>query len=250
MCLILFAWRSHSHHPLVVAANRDEFYARRAAPLHAWSETPHIFAGKDLEQGGTWLGVTRHGRFAALTNVRQPNAALGTRSRGHLVRDFLTSQLQPAAFIDDLQQSLNEYSPFNLLLGDGQALYYCNNTGESRSLAPGIYGLSNAALDTPWPKVTQGKRGLQTLLQDKELNPEALLNLLSDRQPAPAADLPDTGVGQALETLLSPRFIHADTYGTRCSTVLLQDTHCEYTLYERTFDANGNSSDTIHLRAI
>ncbi|HNL92645.1 MAG TPA: NRDE family protein, partial [Pseudomonadales bacterium] len=166
MCLILFAWQCHPQYKLVVAANRDEFYARPSAPVHFWQDTPQILAGRDLEQGGTWLGVTRNKRFAAITNVRDPTAKQGALSRGYLVRDFLTSEQSPANFIAQLQSHLADYSPFNLLLSDSNTLHYCNSSGEMLPLQPGVYGLSNAALDTPWPKVESCKQALSDNLSD------------------------------------------------------------------------------------
>ena len=220
MCLILFAWQCHPQYKLVVAANRDEFYARPSAPAHFWQDIPQILAGRDLEQGGTWLGVTRNRRFAAITNVRDPSATQGALSRGHLVRDFLTSEQSPTNFIAQLQNHLTDYSPFNLLLSDGNTLHYCNSSGEMLSLQPGVYGLSNAALDTPWPKVESGKQALTETLSDPQH--ESLFCLLADRTTASDTQLPATGIPQWLEQKLSASFIHFDSYGTRCSTVILQ----------------------------
>lgn len=244
MCLILLAWRSHPQHKLLVAANRDEFYARPAAPAHFWNDAPHILAGRDLQQGGSWLGMTRRGRFAAITNVRNPDAALGSLSRGLLVRNFLDSNATPEDFLQQLQHSLPDYSPFNLLLGDGEHLYYGNSTGHSRQLQPGIYGLSNASLDTPWPKVVEGKRVLLGLMTTG-VGEDKLFQLLADRQQADENELPDTGISRELEKLLSSRFIHFDTYGTRCSTVITHSHDGEIRFLERQFDQNGQTSDTI-----
>lgn len=241
MCLILLAWRSHPQHKLLVAANRDEFYARATAPAHFWNDAPHILAGRDLQQGGSWLGMTRHGRFAAITNVRNPGAALGSQSRGLLVRNFLDSDATPEDFLQQLQYSLSDYSPFNLLLGDGEHLYFGNSTGHSRELQPGIYGLSNATLDTPWPKVVEGKRALLELMT-AGVNTEQLFELLADRHLADDAELPTTGISQELEKKLSARFIHFDTYGTRSSTVLTLSHNNEITLSEKTFDSSGNAA--------
>jgi uncharacterized protein with NRDE domain len=245
MCLILFAWRSHPQHRLLVAANRDEFYRRPALPAHWWDDAPHILAGRDLEQGGTWLGVTNSGRFAALTNVRNPVAAAGPRSRGQLVRDFLDSTLSPAAFLAQLQPALGLYSPFNLLLGDGEQLHYANHHGEWRELQPGVYGLSNATLDTPWPKVVTGKQQLAALMT-REPQPGLLFDMLADRTEASDDELPDTGIDRALERTLSARFIHSDGYGTRCSTVLMQSHHGSITLYERQYNQHGQCDQTCH----
>lgn len=245
MCLILFAWLSHPQHKLLVAANRDEFYARPTAPAHFWNDTPHILAGRDLEQGGTWLGVTTSSRFAALTNVRNLQAPLGTLSRGLLVSDFLNSDATPEQFLQQLQPELSNYSPFNIVLGDDEHLYYGNSAGDALELQPGVYGLSNAALDTPWPKVAAGKQALLKLMA-MEPDVEQLFELLADNNQANDTELPDTGVGIALEKQLSPRFIHFDTYGTRCSTIVMQSNSGEIIFLEKQFDATGQETDTCN----
>ncbi len=242
MCLILFAWQQHAQYKLVVAANRDEFYARPTAPAQFWHDTPQILAGRDLEQGGTWLGVTRSGRFAAITNVRDPSAKIGAHSRGHLVRNFLTSTQTPTAFIAQLHDHLAGYSPFNLLLSNGSSLHYCNSRGENFALPAGIYGLSNAALDTPWPKVESGKQALTETLSDPQH--ESLFCLLADRTTASDTQLPATGIPQWLEQKLSASFIHFDSYGTRCSTVILQTYDGQLDFLERQFNEQGEAIAT------
>jgi uncharacterized protein with NRDE domain len=243
MCLILLAWRSHPQQKLLVAANRDEFYARPAAPAQFWHDAPHILAGRDLEQGGTWLGVTLSGRFAALTNVRNLQAPLGNLSRGLLVSDFLNSDVAPEQFLQQLQPELPNYSPFNLLLCDGKHLYYGNSTGDICELQPGVYGLSNAALDTPWPKVATGKEALLKLTAN-EPDTEQLFEILADKDQADETALPDTGVGITLEKQLSPRFIHFDVYGTRCSTVVTYSHAGEIHFLEKQFDETGQEADS------
>lgn len=244
MCLILFAWRSHPQHKLLVAANRDEFYARPAAAAHFWEDAPHILAGRDLQQGGSWLGVTQHGRFAAITNIRKPGAPVGSQSRGLLVRRFLESDATPEQFLQQLRPSLPDYSPFNLLLGDGERLHYGNSAGHSRELQPGIYGLSNAMLDTPWPKVVEGKQALLGLITAGS-GVEQFFELLADRREADETELPDTGIGRELEKQLSARFIHFDSYGTRCSTVLTQSHDGEICFLEKQFDQKGRAENTL-----
>ncbi len=244
MCLILFAWRSHPQHKLLVAANRDEFYARPASAATFWDEAPHILAGRDLEQGGSWLGITRDCRFAAVTNVRNPAAPQGSRSRGFLVSDFLTSNDNPEHFGAALQSTLKEYSPFNLLAGDGEQLYYGNSNGDWRELQPGIYGLSNATLDTPWPKVVEGKQLLiEAMMTDPE--EESLFALLANRKPADTDALPETGINRDMEKRLSSRFIQLDGYGTRSSTLLLQSYNNRMKFVEKQFDQTGTES-AIH----
>jgi uncharacterized protein with NRDE domain len=222
MCLILVAWQVHPDWPLVVAANRDEFCARRSAGADFWSDHPGVLAGRDLEAGGTWLGISRTGRFAALTNYRDPAANRpDAPSRGHLVADFLTGRLG----IDDYLAALSpaDYNGFNLLLGDatgnGRLLAFSNVSMEKHELAPGVYGLSNALLDTPWPKVGAGKTALEAALAALP-DETGLWRLLRDDTIHPDDALPATGVPLAWERLLSAAFIRGAGYGTRCSTVL------------------------------
>lgn len=219
MCLILLAWHSHPRFPLIVAANRDEFYRRRSASADFWGAHPQVLAGRDLEAGGTWLGITRQGRFAALTNYRDPSRHLADApSRGRLVSDFLCGHDTIDAYLDSLQPS--DYNGFNLLLGDKQQLVAFNNiTQERHPLAPGIYGLSNATLDTPWPKVDAGKTALADALTAMP-DETALRHLLRDERIHPDTALPATGVSLEWERLLSAAFIRSPNYGTRCSTLI------------------------------
>jgi uncharacterized protein with NRDE domain len=223
MCTLLFAVAAHRRYPLVVAANRDEHYARPSAAAGWWPDAPQVFAGRDLQAGGTWFGVTRAGRWAALTNVRDPSEVrLSVRSRGELVAGFLRGQADPARFVAAVAGE--RYAGFNLVVGDPAEVWYMSNkTGERRRLGPGVYGLSNASLDAPWPKVLRGKAGLRRLLAGESLAPAAIMDLLADGSPAPDAELPDTGVGLALERALSPLHVAMPGYGTRVSTALLVD---------------------------
>lgn len=224
MCLILVAWRVHPDYPLVVAANRDEFFARPAAEAAWWKDAKNVFAGRDLEAGGTWLGLGRDGRFAGLTNFRDPPRNRNDApSRGALVADFLTGNESTAAALARLQAQGPRYNAFNLFVSDGDSLgIYESASGSARILEPGIYALSNHLLDTPWPKVTAGKsrlaRALRALPDDTPLR-----ELLRDDRPAPDAALPRTGVSLAWERMLSSAFIRAPGYGTRCSTVITRD---------------------------
>ncbi len=224
MCLIAFAYQAHPRYRLVVAANRDEFYRRPTAAAGFWPECPGLLAGRDLEQGGAWLGVTGDGRFAALTNYRDPAANKpDARSRGALVRDFLCGGREARAYLEGIRAAQGEYNGFNLLAGDAGGLwYYSNRTDVVAAVAPGIHGLSNHLLDTPWPKVAKAKAGLAACLAGPEDALAAgLFALLADDAPAPDGALPDTGVGLAWERLLSPVFIAGEDYGTRSSTVVL-----------------------------
>ncbi|MDD5444292.1 MAG: NRDE family protein, partial [Pseudomonas fluorescens] len=220
MCLIVFAWRPGHAQPLIVAANRDEFYARPSLPLGQWPDAPDIYAGRDQEAGGTWLGVNADGRFAALTNIRDPHQPPARKSRGELVARFLSSSLPIDQYLADVNGRSIEYAGFNLLVGTRDELWHYNaNETEATQLKAGVYGLSNAGLDTPWPKLIKARAALSELLDNPE--PQALLGILSDPQTAPFADLPDTGVGLATESLLSSVFIASPSYGTRASTALI-----------------------------
>lgn len=227
MCLILAGYGLHPTFPLVVAANRDEFYARPAAPAHFWEQFPDLFAGQDLSAGGTWMGIGAQGRWAALTNYRDPAQPPVSLSRGLLVRDYLTSALNPEEFWR--QQEKEPYGGCNLLLWDGRGLSYAANRGAPwRLLTPGLYGLSNHLLDTPWPKVVRAKAAFARALADlgERWNPGAVgpfLQLLADTRPVPDQELPHTGVSLDWERALSPIFIRTPDYGTRVSTVLALD---------------------------
>lgn len=248
MCLILFALDAHPRYSLLLAANRDEYYARPTRALQAWPEAPQLFAGKDLEAGGTWLGVTRSGRFAAITNVREGvSRTPDQRSRGELTRDFLLGASSAEEFADFAHAHGEDYAGFNLLLGDCSGVYYCSNRGAPpQHLTRGVYGLSNDRLDTPWPKVESGKQALLDLLAlQQEPAPGALLDILSDRRQPRDDELPDTGVDISLERVYASRFIVSPRYGTRASTALLirDDGHVQ--LSERNFGANGRAGELI-----
>lgn len=249
MCLILIAYRAHPRYSLVVAANRDEWFGRPTAPAGFWSDAPEVLAGRDLEAGGTWLGVTRGGRFAALTNFRDPATLRDDApSRGALVSDFLTSSADADGYLRSVRRDANRYNGFSLVLGDLASLrYFSNRGGEARALQPGIYGLSNHLLDAPWPKVCAGKARLAAHL-DGEVDAEALLDLLDDTQVAPDAELPRTGVPLERERALSPLRIRAGDYGTRSSTVLLVAQDGEVSLVERSFDASGAVTGVVRER--
>ncbi|MBX9753444.1 MAG: NRDE family protein [Pseudomonadaceae bacterium] len=246
MCLIVFAWRPGHAVPLLVAANRDEFYARPSAALAHWDEQPGVYAGRDLQAGGTWLGIGPQGRFAALTNLRDPTQPLGARSRGELPVGFLGSQLAPEEFLSELQSHAGEFSGFNLLVGTAEQLWHYNpRTGAPQQLAAGVYGVSNASLDTPWPKLLRAKSALAEALASEE--EDALFSLLTDRQIAADADLPQTGIGPEFERLLSSAFICSSSYGTRACTVLKVKAGGERLLIERSFGPNGKALGETRL---
>jgi uncharacterized protein with NRDE domain len=239
MCLILFAYRYHPRYELVLAANRDEFFDRATAPAAFWDDQPDILAGRDLEAGGTWLGITCGGRFAAITNFRDPSSVIpDAPSRGALVSDFLRGHETADGYLQRLAPNASAYNGFNLLAWDGERLcYFSNRNGAPRALPAGLYGLSNELLDTPWPKVRRGRDKLAAALLDVDAaDAGALLALLDDRAPAPDEDLPNTGVGLELERELSPLFISMPHYGTRSSTALLVDYDRTIELAEKTRD--------------
>lgn len=249
MCLILFAHRTHPAYRLVVAANRDEWFRRPTAAAAFWADAPEIFAGRDLEQRGTWLGVTTTGRFAAITNFRDPGSNRpDAPSRGRLVSDFLRSSATPVSYLERLRPGAASYNGFSLLVGDGASLgYFSNREGEVRSLAPGIYGLSNNLLDVPWPKVRLGKERLARQL-DAGVDADALLALLNDTRTAPDEELPSTGIGSEWERKLSALRIVADGYGTRSSTALLIGAEGEVAVAERSFDERGQEQSAVRER--
>lgn len=238
MCLILLAYDAHPNHRLIVLANRDEYYSRPTAPLDFWQDHPEVLAGRDLERHGTWMGVTRTGRLAAITNYRAPHLLKkDAPSRGHLVSGFLLSDEPPAEYLRRIGAKADAYNGFNLIVGNSAHLfYYSNMEGTIRKLESGIYGLSNHLLDTPWPKVLHAKQALAALLNEgRETSREIFLKVLQSRTIAADDRLPDTGVGAAWERMLSPAFISSPTYGTRSSTLLLIDTDGRLSFTERTW---------------
>lgn len=239
MCVIYIAFDADRERPLTVAANRDEFYSRPTAAAAHWEDFPDIYGGRDLIGGGTWLGVTRGGRFAAVTNYRDPNAPNGTRSRGHLVADFLKAEVSAGEYMKAVEAAAREFSGFNLIAGEmnekRRDLFYYSNRGSGvRELPPGIYGLSNHLLDTPWPKVARGKEKFASLVASGA-STEEYFDLLKDDTLADDIDLPVTGVGPEVERLLSAIFISSPDYGTRCSTLMIFNNALEWTFEERVF---------------
>lgn len=225
MCVIFLALEQHADHRVLLLANRDEFYDRPTAAAHYWHDFPNILAGRDLVAGGTWMGVTRSGRFAALTNFRDRLAPKGETSRGDLVADFLKSDQPAGDYLESVSSRSAMYSGFNLIVGepvdDGfDVRYISNRTDEVIKLRPGIFGLSNHLLDTAWPKVAAGKQRFADLLKQPQIIHTEAFELLADSTIATDADLPDTGIGSEKEKVLSPIFIRTPNYGTRSSTFL------------------------------
>jgi uncharacterized protein with NRDE domain len=249
MCLMVFAWRSHPDYPLVLAANRDEFYLRRTRPAAWWGNAVSVLAGHDEEAGGTWLGITRRGRFAALTNVRAPSERNPhAPSRGTLVLSALQTPESPTSWLESNAARMSAYNGFNLLLGDVAPMaggeseneprldYFTNRASEpSRTLAPGVYGLSNASLDTPWPKVTRAVTRFACSIASR-VDLDMLLRLLENRELARDSELPSTGVPYEWERALSSIQIRANGYGTRASTVITVRNDGLTTFFERTYD--------------
>ncbi len=237
MCLVVFAWRPDSLQPLLVLANRDEVHGRPSAPLAQWSDQPGIYAGRDLEAGGTWLGITQQGRFATLTNIRDVSLPLGEQSRGALVTDYLVSAQSPQAYLQAVAKQIDQYSGFNLLVADLQSIWYLSST-EPRPvrLTEGIYALCNGSLDTPWPKLVRIR---STFAEHLDAADHTLFELMQDEQRADDDQLPDTGVGLAMERMLSSIFIRGESYGTRATSLLRRFADGSSMLAERSYNASG-----------
>jgi len=238
VCLINFHYDHDSKYRLIVAANRDEVYQRPTDPAHFWSDIPSIIAGRDLLQMGTWLGMSKEGRFAAITNYRDPRLPERPYSRGDITKTFLSNTTNARTFIQELKETRDLYGGYNVLLWDGDELLHYNNIFDEKNIiSPGTHSLSNSTLNTPWPKVVKGRTLLSQYIQESQENIqiEDLFQILKDREKAPDDQLPDTGVGIEMERNLSPLFIHIPYYGTRCSTVLLVTQDGHVTFVERTY---------------
>ncbi len=240
MCLIALAWRTREALPLVVAANRDEWRDRPTEPAHWWPDHPAIFAGRDLRARGTWMGFTKAGRFAAVTNFRDPADRRSTaRSRGELVTAFLLSGEAAGPFLSRLAPHASDYNGFNLLLADGASLwYFSSREGVAREVPPGVHALSNHVLDEPWPKVIRARHAMEAALAKSDPRGD-LEAFLGDPTPAPDDELPETGVGLDWERRLSPPLITGDDYGTRSSSTLLLDSRGAIDFRELTRDGTG-----------
>ena len=249
MCLILVVWRQHPRYPVFIAANRDEYHDRASAPAAWWSDQPSLLAGRDLAAGGTWLGVTRTGRFAALTNFRDPTRVRkDAPSRGSLVTGLLTSTESVAASLHRLRRIGGDYNGFNVIFSDGRRLgIYESVPGEGRELAPGVYGLSNHLLDTPWPKVAKAKSKLLTAIDAAAQIRVRRWICCAIARPAPQHELPSTGVSAEWESLLSSAFIKAPQYGTRCSTIVRMDAHNHTFFDEWSWDAAGEQAHRVSM---
>jgi uncharacterized protein with NRDE domain len=251
MCLLVFAWMNHPRYRLVVAANRDEFHDRPAAPLGWWTTTDGMLAGRDLRAGGTWIGVTRSGRFGAVTNYRgvEGPPVADAPSRGGLVPDYLAGEATPGTFLEKLNGAATAFAGFNVLAGDRESLHYLSNRDSAgpRRLEPGTYGLSNHALDTPWPRLVRARERFDDALAAERPGVGELFELLADREPATGAAFPGSGLHPDLERALSAPFVLHEHYGTRCSTVLLAGHDGRTVAAERRFDAAGNLTGATRL---
>ncbi|MEP4889650.1 MAG: NRDE family protein [Aliiglaciecola sp.] len=244
MCILFIAVEQHPDYPLIIAANRDEFHQRPTAQSEFWAASPNLLAGRDLEAGGTWMGANVNGRICALTNVRDPQKLLSNAiSRGHLVSEFLINQDPPQDYLSKLRESKQQYNGYNLLFGEWNDLYvYNNHTDNVNRLGAGVYGLSNADLDSPWPKINQGVNKLREHCQQaSSLDSEKLFEILLDQTKANDELLPKTGVPLDWERKLSSIFIQSADYGTRSSTLLLVNKNKQVTWQEHTFDRQGNN---------
>ncbi|MBK6599828.1 MAG: NRDE family protein [Proteobacteria bacterium] len=260
MCLLVLAWHAHPRYRLIVAANRDEFHDRPALPLGAWPEADRLVGGRDLHAGGAWLAVDRGGRFGVVTNYRETlRPRTSAPSRGRLIPTYLGGTDSAANYLDDLEIEAPGFAGFSLLLADGEALWYASNRAEpfTRRLEAGIYGLSNHALDTPWPKVERVRQRFTAQLAATQPDVANLMSLLADREPAPAttdrpsrgspSDMGQPGLPADWERALSAPFVRHGNYGTRCSTVVMVGHDGAIRIVERRFDANGDQSGETEL---
>lgn len=242
MCIISFHFQDHPNYKLIVAANRDEFYERPTKEAHFWGDKPNILAGRDLKALGTWLGITKDGRFAALTNYRDPKSeSEDKKSRGEIVTSFLTSTKKAPDFLETLHQNSAEYNGFNILLGTPDELfYYGNRQNKIVKVSPGTHSISNHLMNTPWPKVSKARTNLQQYVQNHNIiDVEEIFLQLNDQEIAEDNLLPETGIDLDLERQLSPVFIKTEHYGTRASTVLLVTKDNHVTFIERTYNSGS-----------
>jgi uncharacterized protein with NRDE domain len=238
MCLIFLSLHDHPTYKLIIAANRDEFYNRKTAAAGYWEDHPYVLGGRDLEANGTWMGVTTSGKVSLLTNYRDPkNIDPNAPSRGRLVSDYLENEEKPDQYIKKIGERGSEYNGFNLIAGTFDELWYVSNYKKGiDKITPGLHGLSNHLLDTPWPKVRRGKEVLGEILKKKTITPDELFQFLFDDRQAVDTELPDTGIGLERERALSSMFIKSPGYGSRCSTVLLARHDGHVLFAERVYD--------------
>lgn len=242
MCLVVFAWKTHPDYKLILAANRDEFHGRPSQEAHWWPDAPEILAGRDLQAGGTWLAVNKSGRFATVTNYREQQRARGRlQSRGEIVMNFVAGSDDALTYVSSLAP--DRYAGVSVLVADRDSICYTSNRGDDAvSLAPGVYGLSNASLDTAEPKLLRTKESLSTLVASNNVNSTELLRLLADKTPAPNAEVESGAMPFIMARALTAPFIVAESYGTRCSTTLLYANDGRIEFCERRFNPGGSAS--------
>lgn len=243
MCLMVFALDVHPRFRLIVCANRDEYYKRPARRARFWEEEPSILAGRDMKKNGTWLGITKNGRFAAVTNFRNPDDVCpNARTRGELVTAFLKNDLSCEDFLDLVHGDF--YNGFNLFIYDGKSMFYHSNVNhETLKLTPGIYGVSNGLLDSNWPKVTNSKKRFKQCLDKPEVSEDCLFQMLENQERPFDHELPETGVGLELERLLSSPFVKSHDYGTRTATIVMLDRQGNVKFKERCYDPDDKEGD-------
>ncbi len=246
MCLCLFAVNAHDEFPFILIANRDEFRTRPASKAALWEDQPNVLAGKDLQGMGTWLGMNKSGKIAFLTNYRHPDYFNRKGpTRGTLVSNFLTSERNGKEYLDSIQKP-KEYNGFNLVVGSPDELFYYSNVeGKVKPINPGVHGLSNAFLNTSWPKVDDGKEKLKSAIEQNNLSSDSLFSILADGSFAHETELPSTGVSSELEKVLSAKFINTPNYGTVCSTVIKINRQGKCFFEEKTFNEKGLESGKV-----
>lgn len=249
MCLLVFNWQPAGRYPLVFVGNRDEFHERPAEPLAWWHSPNGLLAGRDVTGGGTWLGVTRGGRFAVVTNYREMGERRqGAPSRGRLITRFADPSVTVGDYAGELSASAGDYAGYNLLFGEpgrGTLNVFSNRDGPAKPVPAGVHGLSNHLLDTPWPKLVRTRQRFSAELASDDPDIEKLFDILADRTPAVKDELPDTGIGHHWESLLSSPFIVSDEYGTRCSTVVIVRADGVTHVAERSFDTAGRMTGEL-----
>ena len=248
MCLVVFAWQVHPQYRLIVAGNRDESHRRPTQDAHWWPDNESLLAGRDLQAGGTWLAVSKSGRFATVTNFHEGlSSRAGRKSRGALVMDFVTDTSSPQEYESSI--AYDEYAGFSLLLCDGESMSYLSNRDDlEANLDPGIYGLSNASLDTPWSKVVRARSGLESLIDSSEVNETELMRLLADRTPAAVDEVETEGLPFEIARALTAPFIIAPEYGTRSSSTVLWGIDDVIDICERRFDPSGKTTGESRFR--
>tara|TARA_R100001143_G_scaffold58746_1_gene56828 strand:- start:39468 stop:40256 length:789 start_codon:yes stop_codon:yes gene_type:complete len=252
MCLIVFAYKYHPQYPLILAGNRDEFHQRPTQKLHVWDGDPKILAGKDLKAGGTWLGINQHGKFAAVTNYRDlSNIKKNAPSRGSIVTEILNSDLSTKEKLSDMAPDFSKYNGFNLIAGTVDDLYYGSNHDHSfQKIKPGLYGISNASLNTPWPKTNSALENFSTVLNNGQPDSNEIFDLLSDTNRYPKEMLPKTGLSPEMEKAVSSVFILTEDYGTRSSALLFFDKSGNVKFTEKTYSPGTTevtNTEEFHL---